>query len=44
MAVPGRRVQVDVKHLPSLWIRGRPEPLKQYLYNAIDDCTRLQVV
>ena len=43
MAVPGQRVQVDVKHLPVLRLKGRPEPLKQYLYNAIDDCTRLQV-
>ena len=25
-------------------MKGRPEPLKQYLYNAIDDCTRLQVL
>jgi len=42
MAVPGQRVQVDVKYLPLLWLKNRPEPLKQYLYNAIDDCTRLQ--
>ena len=43
MAIPGQRVQVDVKYLPLLRLRGRPEPLKQYLYTAIDDCTRLQV-
>ena len=43
MAVPGRRVQIDVKYLPMLRLKGRPEPLRQYLYNAIDDCTRLQV-
>ncbi len=43
MAVPGQRVQVDVKYLPLLWLKNRPEPLQQYLYNAIDDCTRLQV-
>ena len=43
MAVPGQRVQVDVKYLPVLRLKDRPEPLKQYLYNAIDDCTRLQV-
>ena len=43
MDVPGQRVQVDVKHLPGLRLKGRPEPLKQYFYNAIDDCTRLQV-
>jgi transposase len=43
MAIPGQRVQVDVKYLPPLKLRGRPEPLQQYLYNAIDDCTRLQV-
>lgn len=44
MAVPGQRVQIDVKYLPLLRLKGRPEPLRQYLYNAIDDCTRLQVV
>ena len=43
MALPGQRVQVDVKYLPALCLKDRPEPLKQYLYNAIDDCTRLQV-
>lgn len=43
MAIPGQRVQVDVKYLPPLRLRDRPEPLKQYLYTAIDDCTRLQV-
>ena len=43
MAVPGQPVQIDVKYLPPLHIRERPEPLKQYLYNAIDDCTGLQV-
>jgi|TARA_Y100000294_G_scaffold115019_1_gene106719 transposase InsO family protein len=43
MALPGQRVQVDVKYLPTLCLKDRPEPLKQYLYNAIDDCTRLQV-
>lgn len=42
MALPGQRVQVDVKYLPLLRMKGRPEPLRQYLYNAIDDCTRLQ--
>ena len=40
---PAKRVQVDVKYLPSLRLRDRPEPFKQYLYTAIDDCTRLQV-
>lgn len=43
MAIPGQRVQVDVKYLPPLRLRGRPEPLQEYLYTAIDDCTRLQV-
>lgn len=43
MSAPGQRVQVDVKYLPRLHVKGRPEPLRQYLYNAIDDCTRLQV-
>ena len=41
-AVP-RRVQIDVKYLPLLSLKGCPEPLRQYLYNAIDGCTRLQV-
>ena len=44
MAVPGQRVQVDVQYLPKMALRGRPEPLQQYLYAAIDDCTRLQVL
>lgn len=43
MAIPGQRVQVDVKYLPPLKLRGRPEPIQHYLYTAIDDCTRLQV-
>jgi len=43
MAVPGQRVQVDVKYLPLLRLNDRPEPLRQYVYKAIDDCTRLQV-
>lgn len=43
MAIPGQRVQVDVKYLPLMKLRSRPEPLQQYLYTAIDDCTRLQV-
>ena len=43
MAILGQRVQMDVKYLPVLRLKGPPEPLKQYLYNAIDDCTRLQV-
>ena len=43
MAAPGQRVQVDVKYLPLLRLRNRPEPLRQYLYTALDDCTRLQV-
>lgn len=43
MAVPGQRVQIDVQYLPKMVFRDRPEPLQQYLYTAIDDCTRLQV-
>tara|TARA_Y100000310_G_scaffold145997_1_gene145370 strand:+ start:809 stop:1696 length:888 start_codon:yes stop_codon:yes gene_type:complete len=43
MAVPGQRVQIDVQYLPKMALRDRPEPLQQYLYAAIDDCTRLQV-
>ena len=42
MLAPGQRIQVDVKYLPPLRLRNRPEPLKQYLYSAIDDCTRLK--
>ena len=34
---------MDVKYLPSIRPRSRPEPLQQYLHTAIDDCTRLQV-
>ena len=41
MAVPGQRVQIDVKYLPLLRLKGCPEPLRQYLYNAIDCSTRL---
>ena len=44
MAAPGQRVQIDVQYLPKMALRDRPEPLQQYLYCAIDDCTRLQVV
>jgi len=42
MLAPGQRVQVDVKYLPPLRLRNRPEPFQQYLYSAIDDCTRLK--
>ncbi len=44
MAVPGQRVQIDVQYLPKMNLRDRPERLQQYLYCAIDDCTRLQVL
>jgi len=44
MAVPGRRVQIDVQYLPKMALKDRPELLQQYLYTAIDDCTRLQVL
>ena len=44
MSAPGRRVQIDVQYLPKLALRGRPELLQQYLYTAIDDCTRLQAL
>ncbi len=43
MLIPGQRVQMDVKYLPPLRLKDRPQPLQQYLYTAIDDCTRLQV-
>lgn len=42
MLFPGQRVQVDVKYLPKLRLPNRPEPYQEYLYTAIDDCTRLQ--
>ena len=41
MAVPGQRVQIDVKYLPFCASRTALNP--SGLYNAIDDCTRLQV-
>lgn len=44
MAVPGQRVQMDVQYLPKMALKDRPELLQQYLYTAIDDCTRLQVL
>ena len=31
MAVPGQRVQVDVKYLPPLRLKNRPEHLQEYL-------------
>lgn len=42
MLYPGQRLQVDVKYLPKLYLKNRPEPFQEYLYTAIDDCTRLQ--
>ena len=40
---PASGVQIDVKYLPLLRLKGCPEPLRQDLYNAIDCSTRLQV-
>jgi len=41
---PGQRVQVDVKHMPKMRLKGQPEPYREYQYTAIDDCTRLRLV
>ena len=41
---PGQRVQVDVKHMPKMRLKGQPEPYQEYPYTAIDDCTRLRLV
>lgn len=44
MLYPGQRVQVDVKYMPQMELRNRPEPYQEYQYTAIDDCTRLRFV
>ena len=44
MDYPGQRVQVDVKYMPKMRLKGRPEPYQEYQYTAIDDCTRLRLV
>lgn len=44
MSYPGQRVQVDVKYMPKMRLRNRPEPFQEYQYTAIDDCTRLRFV
>lgn len=44
MNYPGQRVQVDVKYMPKMRLKGRPEPYQEYQYTAIDDCTRLRFV
>jgi transposase InsO family protein len=44
MNYPGQRVQVDVKYMPKIMLKDRPEPYKEYQYTAIDDCTRLRFV
>ena len=44
MNYPGQRVQVDVKYMPKIRLRHRPEVYQEYQYTAIDDCTRLRFV
>ena len=44
MNYPGQRMQVDVKYMPKLKLKGRPEPYQEYQYTAIDDCTRLRFI
>jgi transposase InsO family protein len=44
MNYPGQRVQVDVKYMPKMELKDRPEPYQEYQYTAIDDCTRLRLV
>ena len=41
---PGQRVQVDVKYMPKMRLKGRPEPYQEYQYTAIDDCTRFRFI
>jgi len=41
---PGQRVQADVKYMPKMRLKDRPEPYQEYQYTAIDDCTRLRLV
>lgn len=42
MNYPGQRVQVDVKYMPKIRLKDRPEAYQEYQYTAIDDCTRLR--
>lgn len=44
MDYPGQRVQVDVKYMPKMRLKDRPELYQEYQYTAIDDCTRLRFV
>ena len=44
MLYPGQRVQVDVKYMPKIRLRDRPEVYQEYQYTAIDDCTRLRFI
>jgi transposase InsO family protein len=38
--VPGERIQVDVKYVPSKCLKGGLAQKKYYQYTAIDECTR----
>ena len=44
MLYPGQMVQVDVKYMPEIRLKDRPEVYQEYQYTAIDDCTRLRFV
>jgi len=40
--VPGKRIQVDVKHIPKACLTGSLAGRKLYQYTAIDECTRFR--
>jgi transposase len=44
MRKPGQKVQIDVKHVPSVCVVGQPEGTKWYQYTAIDEYSRFRYV
>ena len=44
MTFPGQRVQIDVKHVPSICITGNAAGEKFYQYTAIDEFSRFRYV
>ncbi len=44
MSYPGQRVQVDVKHVPSICLVGDAKDQKFYQYTAIDEFSRLDTL
>ena len=44
MTSPGQRVQIDVKHVPSICITGNAAGEKFYQYTAIDEFSRFRYV